>query len=53
VAAKDDPQALMIENVYGDVLIWYQIMDYCKSGNVTNLTFVTEDKKGRGLGEEP
>ncbi|HEU5116074.1 MAG TPA: PIN-like domain-containing protein, partial [Isosphaeraceae bacterium] len=45
VTAKDDPQALMIENVFGDVLIWFQIMDYCKAGNVTDLTLVTEDKK--------
>jgi hypothetical protein len=41
----DDPYVAQLSNVYGDILLWFQILDYCKEKQVAEIVFVTNDVK--------
>ncbi len=45
ITNKDDIQSLIINNVYGDIIIWKQIIDYSVDNKVPHITFVTDDRK--------
>ncbi|NTF92616.1 PIN-like domain-containing protein [Rhizobium rhizogenes] len=62
---KDQPiysyGGIEYHKVYGDLIIWNQIIDHCKSNNIESLIFVTDDNKedwwekvgGKTIGPRP
>lgn len=41
----DDPVIAERTNLYGDVMVWFQILDYCKSTPAKRVAFITNDTK--------
>jgi hypothetical protein len=62
---KDQPiyayGGIEYHKIYGDLIIWNQIIEQCKSNNITKLIFVTDDNKedwwekvgGKTIGPRP